>query len=323
MSAFRSMGFACPSIGSVFRASAPASAGADDEEGRQQQAVPAASQREPSRSRRPLAFLRERGAASIGALRGRKASPAVSSGSGAPAVTAPTAREGVAAAVPASSTAATAGSAPAAASATSSASRGNRDGSLSPPTPPPTTPPQPISIPATSPGTPQGVASRPPPSHRLPVRASQGGLTPPRVPPRLTVGPVDEEGFHDMVLPCGLFQDEVIDFMYRDLKPEDFEALSKLDERVPKRNTARRNLVDRLPRVPSGECGATECGVCLAELEPNTSVVKLPCRHAFHPACINRWLTQCKNTCPLCQAPIQQPIRGAPSAPSTATVGAV
>merc|ERR1719456_1804538 len=56
--------------------------------------------------------------------------------------------------------------------------------------------------------------------------------------------PVDVDGYHDMVLPCGLFQDEVIELMYRDLSPEDFEMLSKLDERLPKRNTAQRSIVD-------------------------------------------------------------------------------
>jgi hypothetical protein len=40
-------------------------------------------------------------------------------------------------------------------------------------------------------------------------------------------------------------------------------------------------------------------------LDANVPLVKLPCRHAFHSGCISRWLTQCKNTCPLCQAPIR------------------
>jgi hypothetical protein len=170
------------------------------------------------------------------------------------------------------------------------------------------------------PGPRPGASSRP---ARLAPRASpsQGNLPNRIVAAR--IGPADEEGYHDMILPCGLLQDEVIDFMYRDLSPEDFEMLSKLDERVPKRNTAGRSLVDRLPRVPAAECGATECGICLAELEGTASVVKLPCRHAFHPSCISRWLTQCKSTCPFCNAPIQQPNGGAASAPSSTMARAV
>jgi hypothetical protein len=182
--------------------------------------------------------------------------------------------------------------------------RTSSDNASTPPTPPPTSPPRPISIPVTFPGPRPGVTSRP---TRTNSRASPtfGTFMAPRMP-AVRVGPIDDDGYSDMILPCGLYQDEVIDIMYRDLSPEDFEALSKLDERLPKRNTAGRNLVDRLPRMPAGECGVTECGVCLAELTAHTLVVKLPCGHAFHPNCISKWLTQCKNTCPFCTAPIQQ-----------------
>lgn len=118
-------------------------------------------------------------------------------------------------------------------------------------------------------------------------------------------GTPDENGYSDVMLPCGLFQDEVIQIMYRDLSPEDYETLSKLDEKVPKK-IVRKNLVDSLPRCLAQDYGCTECGVCLAELEPSSRVVLLSCRHGFHPACISRWLTQCKNTCPLCAAHIDQ-----------------
>lgn len=128
--------------------------------------------------------------------------------------------------------------------------------------------------------------------------SSRGGL--------LAFRPADgEDGYHDMVLPCGLRADEMIDILYRELTPEDFETLSKLDEHVPKRDLARQSVVDQLPEVLASDCGVTKCEVCLEELEPDASVVKLPCRHAFHPRCISRWLTKCKNMCPLCTVPIQ------------------
>jgi len=319
------MGFACPSIGSVFRPPAASANEGDRDPGNSCPNSPVA-QRSPSLSRRSFAFLRDRGAASIVALRtwssngssgaeaARRTSRSSSRGRGDSITPARRPRGG--ASRPAASDSTVASSA----APEARPSRGSGDGSLTPPTPPPATPPHPISIPATSPGTPQGVAStpgtssrlgvasRPPPSYR--PRASPGGLALPRSAP-LHMGPADEEGYHDMVLPCGLLQDQVIDIMYRDLNPEDFEALCKLDERLPKRNTARWNVMDRLPRSTAGECGVTECGVCLAELDANAVVAKLPCKHAFHPQCISRWLTQCKNTCPLCQAPIQQsPIPG-------------
>lgn len=127
----------------------------------------------------------------------------------------------------------------------------------------------------------------------------------PQVRPPAQPLPPDEDNYVDMVLPCGLYQDQVIDAMYRDLGPEDFEMLCKLDENVPRRNTARRDSVDQLPRVAAQEleAGAT-CGVCLSEFESSERVVRLPCRHTFHAKCISKWLTQYKDTCPLCSAPI-------------------
>mmetsp|Transcript_89138 Transcript_89138/g.279211 ORF Transcript_89138/g.279211 Transcript_89138/m.279211 type:complete len:192 (+) Transcript_89138:1191-1766(+) len=108
----------------------------------------------------------------------------------------------------------------------------------------------------------------------------------------------------DATLPCGLRQEEVIDIMYRDIRPEDFDMLCKLDEGLPRRNTAQQSLVDRLPLLPARGCGEADCGICLQALAQSTRAARLPCQHLFHPACISRWLTQCKSACPLCSAVI-------------------
>uniref|UniRef100_A0A6U9AJC4 RING-type E3 ubiquitin transferase n=1 Tax=Zooxanthella nutricula TaxID=1333877 RepID=A0A6U9AJC4_9DINO len=112
--------------------------------------------------------------------------------------------------------------------------------------------------------------------------------------------------YFDPTLPCGLRQGEVMDLMYRELKPEDYEVLSKLDEAVPKTDIVQRSLVDGLPQARAADLGADECGVCLAKLDGAELVSKLPCQHAFHPQCIGKWLTQCKNSCPLCSLPIDK-----------------
>mmetsp|Transcript_15347 Transcript_15347/g.43543 ORF Transcript_15347/g.43543 Transcript_15347/m.43543 type:complete len:320 (-) Transcript_15347:124-1083(-) len=91
---------------------------------------------------------------------------------------------------------------------------------------------------------------------------------------------------------------------YRDLRPEDFDLLCKLDEGLPKRGLAPMRVVDRLPRLHAGDCDASECGVCLASLPHEALVVRLNCQHVFHAACIKRWLTECRGTCPLCSAPV-------------------
>jgi len=118
-------------------------------------------------------------------------------------------------------------------------------------------------------------------------------------------GPASSDGAASTTLPCGLRQDQVLDLMFRDIKPEDYDLLNKLDETVPKTNTATKSVVEQLPRVLPGSLKkAEECGVCLMPFAPDVPVAKLPCEHAFHVACIEKWLTQCKNSCPICTTPM-------------------
>lgn len=138
-----------------------------------------------------------------------------------------------------------------------------------------------------------------------PLELQLSGLSYHKRPRDVWWSPDYEDQRANPAMPCGLRQDEMMDLMFRDIKPEDYELLSKLDEIVPKTNTANRSVVDELPRVLARTCANAECGVCLSSLQPDAQVVKLPCEHVFHPACIEKWLTQCKNACPLCSAPIQ------------------
>jgi hypothetical protein len=60
-----------------------------------------------------------------------------------------------------------------------------------------------------------------------------------------------------------------------------------------------------LPAVRAGECGTTQCAVCLEDLEPDDPLVQLPCAHAFHSLCAARWLSSSSHhTCPLCVRPV-------------------
>jgi len=115
------------------------------------------------------------------------------------------------------------------------------------------------------------------------------------------------QGRKNEPLACGLRRDQAMDLMSRDLTPEDFEMLSKLDEAVPKRDTADKDLVASLPRVDmkTDNSKETECNVCLGALDQDSDVVELPCKHRYHAECISKWLTQCKNACPTCKAPIE------------------
>mmetsp|Transcript_47628 Transcript_47628/g.102660 ORF Transcript_47628/g.102660 Transcript_47628/m.102660 type:complete len:384 (-) Transcript_47628:250-1401(-) len=103
-------------------------------------------------------------------------------------------------------------------------------------------------------------------------------------------------------LPCGLTVSEVCSLLTRDIRPEDYDLLLRLDETV-KRPTASAESVKDLPQVSAKEFWGNECSVCLSAFVASDSVVALPCRHQFHSSCIKKWLTECRKTCPLCGAP--------------------
>lgn len=43
------------------------------------------------------------------------------------------------------------------------------------------------------------------------------------------------------------------------------------------------------------------CLVCLGDYEPEEEVRRLNCRHAFHKPCVDRWITDGRNSCPVCR----------------------
>mmetsp|Transcript_21817 Transcript_21817/g.40145 ORF Transcript_21817/g.40145 Transcript_21817/m.40145 type:complete len:296 (-) Transcript_21817:86-973(-) len=99
-------------------------------------------------------------------------------------------------------------------------------------------------------------------------------------------------------------QREFYRLQYRDVTPEDYDLLCLLDEIAPKRLTAPQSIVATLPNVLARDCGTSQCQICLAEINPQVRVVQLPCGHGFHRDCITRWMTQCRNSCPLCSSQI-------------------
>ncbi|GJM84641.1 hypothetical protein PR202_ga00330 [Eleusine coracana subsp. coracana] len=43
------------------------------------------------------------------------------------------------------------------------------------------------------------------------------------------------------------------------------------------------------------------CVVCISTCCDGEEVRRLPCGHAFHRDCVDRWLARCRRTCPLCR----------------------
>ena len=77
------------------------------------------------------------------------------------------------------------------------------------------------------------------------------------------------------------------------------------------------DAIRAVPDLPGGadasELETRECPVCLAELAGSGAVKAMPCGsarvpHAFHAACIERWLGM-HNSCPTCRTALQEPSR--------------
>eukprot|EP00245_Coleochaete_scutata_P007849 TRINITY_DN23633_c0_g1_i1.p1 TRINITY_DN23633_c0_g1~~TRINITY_DN23633_c0_g1_i1.p1 ORF type:complete len:341 (-),score=30.79 TRINITY_DN23633_c0_g1_i1:853-1875(-) len=66
-----------------------------------------------------------------------------------------------------------------------------------------------------------------------------------------------------------------------------------------------------------GGNGTTEtCAICLEDYEPGDKLRLLPCRHEFHMACIDQWLTTRRAFCPVCKRDAHE---NTPEPPATET----
>lgn len=54
-----------------------------------------------------------------------------------------------------------------------------------------------------------------------------------------------------------------------------------------------------------GNDSSKDCAVCLDEFNEEDEIRCLTnCKHMFHQKCLDRWMDQIQETCPLCRAPI-------------------
>ncbi|XP_062194238.1 E3 ubiquitin ligase BIG BROTHER-related-like [Phragmites australis] len=98
---------------------------------------------------------------------------------------------------------------------------------------------------------------------------------------------------------------------WQEVDPDEYsyEELVALGEVV---GTESRGLsADTLASLPSVtyktqdvQDGNTEqCVICRVEFEEGESLIALPCKHSYHPECINQWL-QINKVCPMCSAEV-------------------
>lgn len=109
-------------------------------------------------------------------------------------------------------------------------------------------------------------------------------------------------------LECGLTEWELSELLFREITPEDYDLLSRLDASAAKPDDAVKsaktvaNAIESLPKVAEEDYMSGKCMICLSPFEAADDVPCLPCSHHFHRGCISRWLTERpgKPTCPLC-----------------------
>lgn len=101
-------------------------------------------------------------------------------------------------------------------------------------------------------------------------------------------------------LPCGLTPVEVSDLLSRDITPEDYELLLRLDSSIPRPALSMESTIQGLREVVCEDFMGGECAVCLCPFEMDDTVASLSCQHQFHRGCITKWLSEYRRTCPLC-----------------------
>jgi len=92
----------------------------------------------------------------------------------------------------------------------------------------------------------------------------------------------------------------------RDLSPEDYELLLRLDERVAPKTISAAQLQGLRTDVVGKEAADMEnclreevCTICMELYELGQVRKYLPCGHGFHDGCIDSWLTNASINCPL------------------------
>eukprot|EP01116_Phalansterium_solitarium_P022945 TRINITY_DN778_c0_g1_i1.p1 TRINITY_DN778_c0_g1~~TRINITY_DN778_c0_g1_i1.p1 ORF type:complete len:268 (-),score=65.26 TRINITY_DN778_c0_g1_i1:615-1418(-) len=92
---------------------------------------------------------------------------------------------------------------------------------------------------------------------------------------------------------------------FRELTPEDYELLCKLDDTVEKK-TVPASAIDAFPtRVFDSTCAAADsCRVCMVDYEDGDALRTLPCGHSFHADCIRTWLAGSSVNCPIDGLPV-------------------
>lgn len=93
----------------------------------------------------------------------------------------------------------------------------------------------------------------------------------------------------------------LVDLQHRDLTPEDYEVLLRLDEKVAPKTVSESTLAtfDTLTLESASTLIGELCSICMEVYSESQCVKTLPCQHTFHDSCIDTWLSSASLNCPL------------------------
>nr|KAG5699862.1 hypothetical protein BaRGS_034636 [Batillaria attramentaria] len=96
----------------------------------------------------------------------------------------------------------------------------------------------------------------------------------------------------------------LINLQHREMTPEDYEMLLRLDEGIAPKTVEADVLQNFKTDVVGPASEGEECAVCMEQYEVGQNRKFLPCGHAFHVQCIDMWLNNSSQNCPLDGLPV-------------------
>uniref|UniRef100_A0ACD5Z6C1 Uncharacterized protein n=1 Tax=Avena sativa TaxID=4498 RepID=A0ACD5Z6C1_AVESA len=70
-------------------------------------------------------------------------------------------------------------------------------------------------------------------------------------------------------------------------------------------------------KVQEDNCTSSMCAICLEDYNVGEKLRVLPCRHKFHAACVDMWLTSWRSFCPVCKRDAGAGISAPPASETT------
>lgn len=139
--------------------------------------------------------------------------------------------------------------------------------------------------------------------HNSWAAAPHGGWNPgSQAPPQNLAHALDNRNA-DSELPTDMLS-FLINLQHREMTPEDYDMLLRLDEGVTPKTVAENVISGFVTDVVDESTAGEVCSVCMEMYEVGQCRKFLPCDHVFHVQCIDMWLANSSQNCPLDGLPV-------------------